>query len=158
MSNLKAFALVVVGILVFTGACVYAGDTYNKEGTGAAAQQDLQSKATALLDRLRICQLIVANNSGAGELDPQKVMNVQANQFANRIDLAGLEFQLEIIDVSGDPQFYSRSIATGNPIQTTTPPSVVEEGQLITMHSAAGIKVGPDEVHPARFILRVWEG
>lgn len=157
MTNLKAFALVAVGILIFTSACVFADDTYSKPDPNISNGKDLKHRSQVLFDRIRICQLIVGNDSSANVFDPQKVMDVNGNQFAGRFSFKGLAFELEIIDVSGAPQTYTRSIATGNPITTAPPPTVVQPGQVITLQSAATILIGLDEVHPARVILRVWE-
>jgi len=157
MTNLKGFALVAVGILIFTSTCVYAAETYSKPDPNSSNGKDLKYRSEVLFDRIRICQLLVGNDSGANVYDPAKIMVVQGNQFAGRFSFKGLAFELEIIDVSGAPETYSRSIATGNPIRTAPPPTVVGPGQVITLHSAATILVGPDEAHPARVVLKVWE-
>ena len=157
MTNLKAFALVAVGILIFTSTCVFADETYSKPDPKISNGKDLKHRSEVLFDRIRICQLIVGNDSGANVFDPVKVMEVNGNQFAGRFSFKGLAFELEIIDVSGASQTYTRSIAMGNPITTAPPPAVVSPGQVITLDSAATILVGPDEVHPARVVLRVWE-
>jgi len=158
MSHIKGFALVVVGILIFTGSCVFADEAYSKAGKDVASGKDLKDRAHALLDRLKICMLLVGNDSGASTFDAQKVMVVQGPEFNGRFPLRGLEFQLEIIDVSEAQVTYTRSVAQGNPIQTSPPPAVINEGDMVTLHSAATIKISPDEIHPARMILRVWEG
>jgi hypothetical protein len=158
MSHIKGFALVVVGILIFTGSCVFADETYSKAGKDVASGKDLKDRALALLDRLNICLLLVANDSGANTFDAQKVMVVQGPEFNGRFPLRDLQFQLEIIDVSEASATYTRSVAQGNPIQTAPPPAVVNEGDMVTLVSAATIKISPDEVHPARMILHVWEG
>ena len=157
MTNIKGFALVAVGILIFTSTCVFADETYSKPDPNSSNGKDLKHRSVVLFDRIRICQLLVGNDSGANVYDPAKIMQVQGTQFAGRFSFKGLAFELEIIDVSGAPETYSRSIANGNPIQTASPPAVVEPGQIITLHSAATILVGPDEAHPARVVLRVWE-
>jgi hypothetical protein len=157
MSNLKGFALVVVGILIFTGTCVYADQTYSKTNQGTSSGKDLTDRASVLFDRIKVCQLIVANGSSASTFDAQKMMTVKGPEFEGRFSFRGLEFQLEIIDVSDYPVTYSRSIATGNPIQSATPPSVVSEGQVVTLHSGGTILVSPDEAHAARLVLTVWE-
>jgi len=157
MTNIKAFALVVVGILIFTGACVYASEVYSKDGTTVAGEGDLRTKATELMVDLRGSSYLAKEHAETGMFDAQKVSTVTGLEIKTALEVKGLEFQLEIMDVSGAQVIYSRSVSNGDAIQTSSPHAVVEEGQLVTVSSAANIWVGPDEIHAARLVLRVWE-
>jgi hypothetical protein len=151
MTNLKGMALVMVGIIVFSGSCIYASELYDRPSSQVST--GLEAKAWDILQDIRESEALVSEGLGAGLFDPQKVLTVQAKD----LETEDLEFRLEIIDVSGREDVYSRSIAKGDAIQTSEPPMVVEEGKLVELHSAASIFVGPDDVHGARMVLMVWE-
>lgn len=155
MTGVKGFALVLVGILVFSASCFYASEVYSRPS--AQETTGLEAEAWELMQELRESDLLLAESSGAGMFDPEKVSTVDARALKTE-EFDHLEFQLEIIDVSGYEEDHSRNIALDNPIQTSTPPAVVEEGEMAVLHSAAAIYVGPDKVHSARLVLRVWEG
>ena len=154
MTNLKGLALVMVGIVVFSGSSIYASELYDRPS--GQISTGLEAEAWDMLQDIRESEALVSEGLGAGLFDPQKVLTVEAMD----LEVEGreaLEFRLEIIDVSGREDVYSRSIAKGDPIQTSEPPMVVEEGKMVELHSAASIFVGPDEVHGARIVLLVWE-
>ena len=154
MTNLKGMALVMIGIIVFSGSCIYASELY--DGPSSQVSPDLEAQAWNMLQDIRESDALVLEGLGAGLFDPQKVLTVEAKDLETK-KAKDLEFRLEIIDVSGREDIYSRSIAKGDPIQTSEPPMVVEEGKLVELHSAASIYAGPDEVHGARMVLMVWE-
>jgi hypothetical protein len=154
MTGTKGFALVLVGIIVFAGCCFYATELYDRPS--AQATTGLESKAWEMLDAIKESEALLTGTGATGVFDHDKVMTVQA-QDLDMGDLDGLAFQLEILDISGHEVSYSRSIARDNPIQTAKPPMTVGEGDLVTLHSAAIIQVGPDDAHGARLVLNVWE-
>jgi hypothetical protein len=155
MTNIKGFALIMVGILVFTGSCIYASELYSKPT--AQESTELEDQAWDLLEDIRESDALVEDGGGAGTFDHDKVMTVEADDLGIE-DHENLEFQFEIIDVSDAEETYSRDFAHGNQIKTSSPPTITEEGQVVVIHSAATIHVGPDEVHSARLQLTVWEG
>lgn len=150
MTGVKGYALVMVGILVFTATCIYAGELYNN--LEAQETTALEADATALMQEIRESEHLVMDGAGAGTFDPDKVMSATADDFEHD----GLGYQLEIEDLS--PQMgYSRTVGRSNAIQTSAPPAVYDEGELVTVRSAAVIWIGPDEVVQARLTLKVWE-
>jgi hypothetical protein len=154
MTNIKGFALVLVGILIFSGSCIYASDQY--ENPTAQESTELEDRAWDLMRQIRESDSLLTDAGAAGVFDAKKVKSVQAQDMALE-GLGSLQFQLEIIDVHDHGVAYSRSIAYSNSIQTANPPSVVEEGKLVTIHSAVTVFVRPDEIHGAQLVLRVWE-
>jgi len=155
MTKIKGIALVMVGIIVFSGSCIYASELYDRPSTQTST--GLEAEAWELLEEIRENDALLTEDRGAGLFDPQKILTVEARDL--EVDhLKDLEFRLEIIDISGREELFTRSIAKGDQIQTSEPPMVVEEGELVSLHSAASIFVGPDEVHGARLVLTVWEG
>lgn len=149
MTNIKGFTLILVGILLFAGTCIYASDLYTQpRSQGATA---LEANAQDLLGE--VLGSLSVPGKGTGTIDLGKLMSVQAEDLG----ITAAEYQLEVIDVSGYLTTYSRSIALGNPIQTTAPPAVVGEGEMVVIHSAANIYVSPDEVHAAKVVFRHWE-
>jgi hypothetical protein len=152
MTGVKGFALVLVGILVFSASCFYASEVYSRPS--AQETTGLEAEAWGLMQELRDSEHLVTDLEGIGMFDPAKVATADGKLLQTEHN-TDLEFQLEII--CDDHPTWSRSIANGDPIQTSAPPSVVEEGDMATVHSAATIYNGPDDVKPARLVLRVWE-
>ena len=152
MTGVKGFALVLVGILVFSASCFYASEVYSRPSAQEAT--GLEVEAWELMLELRDSEHLVTDHKGIGMFDPAKVATADGKSLQTSHD-TDLEFQFEII--CDENPTWSRSIANGDPIQTSAPPTVVEEGEMATVHSAASIFNGPDDVKPARLVLRVWE-
>ena len=102
------------------------------------------------------------NGPGSSYFHGGSVMAATGEDLRNDLagennDLLDLQFVIEIIDVSGYPVHYTRSLENDNAIATSTLPEDSEGTDIVMFEAGVIVEAGENELHSARFIMYIWK-